>query len=66
MNEPYSFIKMHPALKVTRYNKGYNKEILSVIKVVKESTYNDQEIQIYVDNEKVITTPLPSPKVKKD
>ena len=57
---------MHPALKVTRYNKGYHKEILSVIKVVKEVTNSYEQLEIYIDNEKVITTPLPSPKVKKD
>ena len=57
---------MHPALKVTRYNKGYNKEILTVIKVVKEVTNTDEELEIYVDNQKITTTPLASPKVKKD
>jgi hypothetical protein len=57
---------MHPALKVTRFNNGYNKETLTIIKFVKEVTNSDEEIQVYVDNEKVITTPLPSPKVKKD
>ena len=66
MNQPYSFIKMHPALKVTRYKKGCHTEILTVIKIVKEITNTDEELQIYVDNEKLITTPLPTPKVKKD
>jgi len=57
---------MHPALKVTRYNNGYNKETLTIIKFVREVTNSDEQLQVYVDNEKVITTPLPSPKVKKD
>ena len=54
---------MHPALKVTRYNK----QTLTVIKIVKEVTEESKnELYIYVDNQKVITTPLVSPKVKKD
>lgn len=57
---------MHPALKVTRYNKGCHTEILTVIKIVKEVTLIDEKLEIYVDNEKLITTPLASPKVKKD
>jgi len=57
---------MHPALKVTRYNKSSHREILTVIKIVKEVTLIDEKLQIYVDNEKLIRTPLPSPKVKKD
>jgi len=57
---------MPRALKVTRYNKGCHTEILTVIKIVKQVTYIDEKLEIYVDNEKLVTTPLASPKVKKD